>query len=179
MSIKHKIAVALLAVSVCLILGVGYVRFELSPDLEAKPVAVPVIEAAPPAFSKSSVVIKKADGKEEKFSMEIANTEEQLQYGLMFRREMANDAGMLFIFDAPQKLIMWMKNTYIPLDMLFVDSNGKIIKIIENTTPLNLAALSSDAPALGVIELIGGEAGRRGIKVGDIVAHEAFKAAAE
>ena len=92
----------------------------------------------------------------------------------MFRRTLQPDHGMLFIFDREQEVLMWMKNTYIPLDMLFIDSRGHVVCLIANAKPESLEILSCDKPAKAVLEINGGEAQRRGIKVGDVVVHATF-----
>ncbi len=94
----------------------------------------------------------------------------------MFRRSMPSDAGMLFIWPADQIVMMWMKNTYVALDMLYVRHDGTIAKIITNAVPLDLTPLSSDEPVRAVIELNAGEATRRGLKPGDKVTSPALNA---
>lgn len=109
------------------------------------------------------------------FQLEIANTPESRSRGLMFRRELAPDRGMLFEFGAREtEISMWMKNTYIPLDMIFIRANGVIGHIAENTTPLSEATISSNGPVKGVLEVIGGTAKRLGIAAGDRVEHPFF-----
>ena len=110
------------------------------------------------------------------FQLEIANTPETRSRGLMFRRELAPDRGMLFEFGQRETDVsMWMKNTYIPLDMLFIRANGLIHHIAENTTPLSEATISSNGPVKGVLEVIGGTAKRLGIAAGDRVEHPFFR----
>ena len=94
--------------------------------------------------------------------------------GLMHRKGLAPNAGMLFIFDAPSEQCMWMKNTYIPLDMVFIDGDGRIQQIVEQTTPHSLAIISSREPALAVLEIGGGEAKRLGLHPGQRVLHAAL-----
>ncbi len=103
------------------------------------------------------------------FSVEMAITPDQQRRGLMFRTELAPDAGMLFDFHTPQTLAMWMKNTLIPLDMLFIDANGAIVFIAENTTPESTATISTPIPSRFVLELAGGTTKRLGLGVGDRV----------
>jgi uncharacterized membrane protein (UPF0127 family) len=110
-----------------------------------------------------------------KFSIEIARTPEQLQYGLMFRNKLPADAGMLFIYDRPQRISMWMKNTLIPLDMIFIGADGRIVDIAERRVPHSIEPVYSSAPALGVLEVNGGTVSRLGIKPGDRVVSEAFR----
>ena len=124
-------------------------------------------------FPKSSLSIQTGE-KTHKFSIEIAKTERQQRQGLMFRRHLAPDAGMLFVYPAPQVLTMWMKNTYIPLDMLFIAANGHIVQIVERTVPGSLQTISSGEAAIAVLEVNGGTASRLKIKKGDRVIHSTF-----
>jgi uncharacterized membrane protein (UPF0127 family) len=101
--------------------------------------------------------------------VEVAVTQKQQEYGLMFRPKLAPDSGMLFIYNQPTVVYYWMKNTYIPLDMLFVKEDGEIVKIVGQAQPLTLTPRGSDQPVVGVLELKGGEAARRGIEIGDRV----------
>jgi uncharacterized protein len=109
-----------------------------------------------------------------KFTVEIATTPAQLEQGLMFRRSLAPDAGMLFDFQTTMLATMWMKNTLIPLDMLFVDTTGHIVNIHERAVPASLATIAAAAPVRAVIELNGGTAARLGIKPGDRVIFPIF-----
>ena len=93
----------------------------------------------------------------------------------MFRRSLAADRGMLFDFAQVEPVSMWMKNTYLPLDMLFIRSDGTISHIAENTEPLSTRVIPSGGPVLAVLELNAGSAKRLGIKPGDRVEHPLFK----
>ena len=104
-----------------------------------------------------------------KFTVEVATTPAQMEQGLMFRRSLAPDAGMIFDFKTPSMAMMWMKNTLIPLDMLFVDARGQIVNIHERAVPMSEATISATAPVRAVIELNGGTAERLGIRPGDKV----------
>ena len=118
-------------------------------------------------FETGNLAIVSGGGRHE-FNVELALTPEQRSQGLMYRREMARDAGMLFDFGArPDRASMWMKNTYIPLDMLFIKPDGTIESIAERTVPHSLEALSSRGPVRYVLELNGGTAARLGIEPGD------------
>jgi uncharacterized membrane protein (UPF0127 family) len=108
------------------------------------------------------------------FSIEIAETSRQRAQGLQYRNTMAPDHGMLFNFRKPAPISMWMKNTYIPLDILFISQQGKVINIAHNTAPLSLKYINSVGPAKGVLELSAGTSNRLKIKVGDIVFHQIF-----
>lgn len=124
-------------------------------------------------FETSPLVIRTAE-RDHHFTVEIARTPRQQSQGLMFRKRMAADAGMLFLHATPRRASMWMKNTYIPLDMLFVAADGRITKIVERTTPHSLETISSDGPVSAVLELNGGTAARLGIRTGDRLLHPAF-----
>jgi uncharacterized membrane protein (UPF0127 family) len=108
------------------------------------------------------------------FSVEMATTEEEKTTGLMYRKELADGKGMLFDFSPEQQVSMWMKNTYISLDMIFIRADGRILRIAENTQPLSTAIISSGGLAKGVLEVIAGTAQKYGIKPGDRVAHPLF-----
>jgi uncharacterized protein len=108
------------------------------------------------------------------FSVEIATTEQEKETGLMYRKELADGKGMLFDFSPEQQVSMWMKNTYIPLDMIFIRSDGRILRIAENTEPMSTKIIPSGGLAKGVLEVIGGTAKKYGIAPGDKVAHPLF-----
>jgi uncharacterized protein len=127
------------------------------------------------SFPQSGLSIHSAQG-EQKFAIWTAATPQQQMQGLMFVRDLPADRGMLFTEQQPRVASMWMKNTYVPLDMLFIDARGKIVKIIAMTKPFSLEVLSSGVPIKAVLELRGGEAKRRHIHIGDVVIHATFKA---
>jgi uncharacterized membrane protein (UPF0127 family) len=108
------------------------------------------------------------------FSVEMATTEEEKTTGLMYRKELADGKGMLFDFSPEQQISMWMKNTYISLDMIFIRADGRILRIAENTEPLSTKIISSGGLAKGVLEVIAGTAQKYGIQPGDRVAHPLF-----
>jgi uncharacterized membrane protein (UPF0127 family) len=108
------------------------------------------------------------------FQVEIATTEPERQRGLMYRKSVPEGTGMLFDFDREQVVVMWMKNTYVPLDMIFIRANGTIARIAENTTPLSEARIYSGPPVKGVLEVAAGTARKYGIAVGDKVSHRFF-----
>jgi len=108
------------------------------------------------------------------FVVEIASSQEARSRGLMFRREMAANAGMLFDYGYEQPVAMWMKNTYIPLDMLFIARDGRVVNTIERTVPHSLQALPSARPVRAVLEVVAGTVSRLKIKAGDIVRHRLF-----
>ena len=127
-------------------------------------------------FATSEMTIDTASGAH-KFSIELAITEAQSEQGLMFRQSLAPDAGMLFDFKKPIEARMWMKNTLIPLDMLFLDGDGKIVDIHERAVPYSLDVIASKAPARFAVELNGGTVARLGIKIGDQVTSPYFATA--
>jgi uncharacterized membrane protein (UPF0127 family) len=108
------------------------------------------------------------------FSVEMATTEEEKTTGLMYRKELPDGKGMLFDFSPEQQVSMWMKNTYISLDMIFIRADGRILRIAENTEPLSTRIISSGGLAKGVLEVIAGTAQKYGIAPGDRVAHPLF-----
>ena len=124
-------------------------------------------------FATSELTIVSATGPH-RFTVEVAETPEQMEQGLMFRRTMAPDAGMLFDYKAPTVATMWMRNTLIPLDMLFVDAQGRIVNIHQRAVPQSLDVIAAGAPVRAVIELNGGTAARLGIAPGDQVQHPIF-----
>jgi len=135
---------------------------------------LPVQAQQRPAFDRSSLTIETAGGPR-KFDIELAVTPEQMSFGLMFRRQMPADAGMLFVYESPRPAYMWMKNTYIPLDMLFIGVDGRIVNIAERTVPHSEATVASTGPVRATLELNGGTAQRLGIKPGDRVVHPSFR----
>ncbi len=125
-------------------------------------------------FPTDEVVIRSQSG-EHRFVVEVARSPDQRSRGLMFRRSMPPDAGMLFDFLEEVPVSMWMKNTIIPLDMLFFDSTGRIVRIEERTVPLSLTVISSGVPVRGVLEVNAGTVARLGIRPGDRVIYKAFE----
>lgn len=108
------------------------------------------------------------------FSVEVANDRDEISFGLMERESMDADKGMLFDFDPPREPAMYMKNTLIPLDMLFIADNGAIEMIARNTVPGSLRTISPGVPVRAVLELNGGQATTLGIQPGDTVEHPIF-----
>lgn len=111
----------------------------------------------------------KSGGKERAFTVEVAATGAQQSKGLMFRTSLADDKGMIFPRPEPRMASFWMKNTPIPLDIIFVLPDGKIESIAENTIPYSLDPVESTAPVAAVLELRGGLTGELGIAAGDVV----------
>jgi uncharacterized membrane protein (UPF0127 family) len=109
------------------------------------------------------------------FGVEMAVTPEEQAKGLMFRRQLPEKQGMLFDFHREQPTAFWMKNTYIPLDMIFIRADGRILRIAENTKPLSEDLVPSGGPVRAVLEVIGGTAKKLGIAAGDRVKHPIFR----
>jgi uncharacterized protein len=133
-----------------------------------------LLAQSPILFSKTSVVIETGTGVQQ-FTMELAKEPGQHAQGLMGRQSLAADSGMLFVYAPPRRVSMWMKDTLIPLDMLFVRPDGIIESIVERTTPLSLTTIRSDQPVRAVIELNAGTAKRLRIEAGNRVTHDVFK----
>ena len=119
-------------------------------------------------FPRTSLAIT-AHGHQDHFDVWIADTAARQEQGLMFVRDLPPSEGMLFPEGSPQVAHFWMKNTYVPLDMIFVGEDGRIAKIIANAQPFSLAVLSSDVPVVAVLEIRGGEAAQLGMRIGDRV----------
>ena len=103
------------------------------------------------------------------FHVWVADTPDRASQGLMFVSDLPETMGMVFPVEPPRLENMWMKNTYIELDMLFIDAHGRVAKIIQRAAPLSLQTLSSDAPVSAVLELKGGQAAKLGLHTGDTV----------
>jgi uncharacterized membrane protein (UPF0127 family) len=109
------------------------------------------------------------------FQVEVARTTRERERGLMDRRSMPRNQGMLFDFHIEQTVTMWMKNTYLPLDMIFVARNGRVTALQQNAVPMSETIIPSGPPAYAVIELNGGVAQEIGLEVGNLVRHPTFK----
>jgi uncharacterized membrane protein (UPF0127 family) len=125
-------------------------------------------------FPVSEMDIQHSDGSKVHFKIEVATTPEQQEHGLMFRKSLAERAGMLFLWPEDQPVSMWMKNTLIPLDMLYIDRSGVITQIVVNAKPEDLTPLVSNGPIRAVLEIGGGEVGRQNIKTGEKVLFSGF-----
>lgn len=126
-----------------------------------EPLAIETVEAGEPILHR--------------FLVERADTPGLRARGLMHRRELAADRGMLFLFPRPERQAMWMKNTYVALDMLFIDSAGRVVDIAADAVPLSERTIMSSGKARAVLELPAGTAARLGLGVGDRVRHRAFE----
>jgi len=109
------------------------------------------------------------------FGVEVARTERERARGLMFRRSLPQDHGMLFLFESERPISMWMKNTYVSLDMVFVSRDGRVKSIARGAIPLSEAIIPSGGPVYAVIELAAGSADAIGLSVGDQVRHPGFE----
>jgi uncharacterized membrane protein (UPF0127 family) len=125
-------------------------------------------------FSTSSLEVVGQDGRRHAFTVEVAASDAQLAQGLMFRKSLPPKTGMLFDFGTTRQVAMWMKNTVIPLDMLFITADGRVIHIEEFAVPGSLEPRGPNRPVLGVLELAGGTARRLDLKSGDRVEHAMF-----
>lgn len=110
------------------------------------------------------------------FLVELATTREQQDRGLMFRKTLEDSHGMLFDFRREQPISMWMQNTYIPLDMMFIRADGRILRIAENTKPMSTDQIESGGPVKAVLEVNAGTSKKLGIAAGDRVIHPIFEA---
>ena len=114
-----------------------------------------------------SVRFERDDGVFVEFTVEVAATEAERARGLMFRRALPATGGMLFDFGREQPIAMWMRNTYLSLDMLFVDAAGRVVDVLRDTVPLSETLLMPRAPARYVVEVAAGQAALRGLSAGD------------
>lgn len=121
-------------------------------------------------FARDTLVIQRANGRDQ-LNIWLADSPAQQQQGLMWIQKLPADHGMLFLLPEPRGMTMWMKNTYVPLDMLFFNSTGRILHIHEQAEPLSEAIIDSGVEVAGVLEILAGEARRRGIQVGDRLLH--------
>lgn len=126
-----------------------------------------------PTLPQSDLVIRTEKGPQ-KFKVELADNDGTRARGMMFRTSMAPDAGMLFDFKQEQMASFWMRNTLIPLDMLFIKADGTILNIHQRAIPRDESGINSIGPVRAVLELNGGTASRLGIKAGDKVEHGIF-----
>ena len=126
----------------------------------------------------SARVVVHAKGGDVPVTVEVADTPDRRSLGLMYRKELAPEAGMLFIFDASQRLTFWMKNTVLPLDMIFIGDDHRIAGIVKNTVPFTTTPRGVDAPSRYVLEVNGGFSDRHGVHDGDAVTFEGVSGAA-
>lgn len=124
-----------------------------------------------PAFRKQPARIVTRDGRQLSFLIEMAETEEQHNYGLMFRDTLPVDEGMLFVFDPPRKVGLWMKNTRIPLDVIFIGEAGRVLSVAPDQKPFSLRRIESHESVGAVLELNTGTAARQGITQGAVLVY--------
>lgn len=124
---------------------------------------------AQPALPKEKLTIVTRDGKRHEFNVEMALTPQQQETGLMFRKEVPADGGMLFDWGQPRDAAMWMRNTVSSLDMIFINGDGSIRRVAENTVPESLATIDPGGPVRATLEVAAGTARRLGIHPGDKV----------
>ena len=117
---------------------------------------------------RGELVIETASGPLH-LEVEVARTNKQRSQGLMFRTALDADSGMIFIYESPREISMWMKNTILSLDMVFIAEDGRVTRIVANTTPMSEAKIPSRGPVRAVLELLAGTAKRLAIKPGDRV----------
>jgi uncharacterized membrane protein (UPF0127 family) len=129
----------------------------------------PKLERSVAGLEQVLLTITSADGKVHRFTVEVARSSEEQAQGLMNRQSVAPDSGMIFPLEPPRDASFWMKNTLVPLDMIFVRADGTIARIEENTVPLSLEPVMSLEPVAAVLELAGGRSSVLGIKAGDRV----------
>ena len=127
-----------------------------------------VEDATPSGLTQVPLTIQSATGLH-RFTVEVVRTPEEQARGLMYRRSLAGERGMVFPYDPPREVAFWMKNTYIPLDIIFIRADGRIARIAASTTPLSLDPVFSLEPISTVLEIRGGRAAELGIRQGDLV----------
>jgi hypothetical protein len=125
-------------------------------------------------FGEPEAIVIETDEGDIRFSALIADSDEERQRGLMFRESLADDEAMLFDYEVVQPTAIWMRNTPISLDIIFIAEDGHIVKIVANAQPMSLRSMASDFPVLGVLEVRGGLTQEAGIAPGDTVRHEIF-----
>ena len=126
------------------------------------------LQRSPAGLEQSALTIR-SGGKVHRFTVEIARSPEEQAYGMMNRLSLGPDRGMIFPYDPPQPVAFWMKDTLIPLDIIFVAPGGTILRIAENAVPLSLENVPSGGPVEAVLELAGGRSSELGLRPGDRV----------
>lgn len=173
MNSKIKIVVALLILLAFLFPFVyGFFSSKKTKTTSDNSIPQPRIETYDPPFTKEGEleILDGTSGKTIKnLSIEIADNEKEITQGMMYRSSMLDTLGMLFIFDQPMVHTFWMKNTKIPLDIIFIDDQQKVVTIKRNTTPYSEKEIPSEKEVLYVLEVNGGFSDKYGVKVGDLV----------
>lgn len=129
-----------------------------------------------PLFASSEITITRADGERFLLPVEVADTANEKNYGLMFKSSMPRDEGMIFVYDPPERVSYWMKNTLIPLDILFVRADGRIARIVANAQPNDLSPIDSLIPVAVVVEVNAGVVQEYGLQAGDKISSPLLKA---
>jgi len=117
----------------------------------------------------TGILVLKTESGEHSYTVEVAKTNRERAKGLMFRRSLPDTSGMIFLYDPPQPVGMWMRNTYIPLDMIFIAADGTVRRVAANTEPFSTDIIVSGGPVAAVLELNAGQAEKIGVKPGDLV----------
>lgn len=133
-----------------------------------------LLAGAARAQALEALTVVTREGARHPFQVEVARDQADRAQGLMFRRSLAPDGGMLFDFERVQSLAMWMQNTYVSLDMLFIRADGTVARIARDTEPLSTREIPSGEPVLAVLEVVAGTAARLGLRPGDRVEHPLF-----
>lgn len=172
--VRHWIAAAL---SICMTIAAAAHAAD-PPTAGASSAAEVTAADMDRVFRRSAMQIATPDARLHHFNPWIADDDQRRARGLMFIKQLRPDDSMLFIYPQPMPVSMWMKNTYVPLDMLFVAPDGKVINVVRNTTPLSLKTIESGGIVRAVVELPAGTAARLKIAPGARVIHAALSAAA-
>lgn len=131
--------------------------------------AVALLVPLAAAAAGTDTLVLKTESGAHSYTVEVANTDRERAMGLMFRRSLPEASGMIFLYDPPQRVGMWMRNTYIPLDMIFIASDGTVRRVATNTEPFSTDIIASGEPVAAVLELNAGQAAKIGVKPGDRV----------
>ena len=137
---------------------------------QASPSTAVAVERSAAGLEQVPLTITTAKGQAHRFTVEVARAPEEQARGMMHRQSLAPDRGMLFPYVPPQPVAFWMKNTLIPLDIIFISPGGRILRIEENAVPLSLDLVGSGEAVEAVLELAGGRSAELGIAAGDQVA---------
>lgn len=160
---RHIVLSTLVAAGLCIAAPDQTLRAQTEDPMQAQP-----------ELPKEKLTIVTKDGQHHAFNVEMAKTIEQQTVGLMFRKEIPADGGMLFDWGTPRESTMWMRNTVSPLDMVFINADGSIRRVAENTVPESLAEIPSGGPVRATLELAAGTARRLNIHPGDKVEQRIF-----
>jgi uncharacterized protein len=168
---SSRVAISLAALFVIVALVLGWLWPRLHPPRDG--VSNGATGQASEQFERQTMELITATGRHV-LEIEVARSPEQQALGLMYRTALPENYGMLFPHAVPREAGMWMKNTYLPLDMVFISETGRVHHIVRNTEPHSTEIISSNGPVAAVLELPAGAADRYGLKVGDQVQHRHF-----